>query len=717
MKNILKTEKKKTIKKNVAFNIEDNLNINEITNNKISCKVLNTIFENHFNTEPNILKNKEFKLRGTLRPVNSQKPNILFPNQKSFTKGELRKTMSGYFNLRKRPSINNFREIISSSSKRKQDMNNNLNLRNLNQIKNQNIYIKYDDLYFEDDMFIPESSSFPNEQEEDFLIKLQFIEENNYDEDIVDYSIRNNSVSYNINNNDKIYLRYFKNNNKSDNDIIFERIFSNLDNLFLDEEEKIGKNILYIEEQSNSLRRNSKINLTKNENNKNDLNGTISYISLDLLIKKIATENFRNKYPDIYACFIQQFKYFLPIKEFITKIILAFKFYNNKSINISNLVIFFNEIISRNIEIVKSDKELIEKIRLLYINIKNIKFEEPKYNKDFMKTNYLLFKNNEINNESLNKKNNKDKEFPIETNLNYRISKSKTFFFKYTKKRDKSQDKDLKEIKEREKHNYNYFYIFNYNKEEIAAYLTLDSYQLLSNIPENELFNKNFNRKDKEKVAPNIKKIIERYDKLILFITEDICSYDHKSERVEIIEKWLRIGLVCMEFHNYNDLIMINSLFCNYLLKKMKLTWQKLSKKSLNYIEKMNKFCSGTQCYIKIRKEILFKCKGKPYVPYLGILLKEIMGVEEQKYIINNNINIEKLVKLNKIITHFFEFKKNKYPFAKPNQLDILSKINPKKEEEIELIIKQIEPKLTINAKKGDKKRITQSDNSFYKQI
>ena len=702
MKNKFKAETKK------ENTIEDNLNINnEIINNKTNSKLLNTLFEKQ-NTESNILKNKEFALRGTINPVNAKKP--LF--QKSFTKKELRKTMSGYFNIHKRASINNFRETISSSviSKNKKDMNNHLNL------IGQNNYIKYDDLYFEDEMFFPESSSFPNEQEEDFLLKIQFIEENNYDKDIVDYSIRNNSISYKINNNDNIYLRYFNNNIKNDN--ILDRIISinssNLNNLYLDEEERIGKNILYIETQRNSSRRSSIINLDKNENDKNELIETISYISLDLLIKKIATENLRTKYPDIYECFIQQFKYFLPIKDFFTKMFLAFKYYNNNSINLSNLIIFFNEIINRNIEILKSDKDLIERIRLLYIKIKNYKLDEPKYNEDFMKTNYLLFKNND-NHELFNKNNNKDKELFIGTNIKYRQSKAKTIFFKYIKKKDKNQDEDIKEIKEREKHNYNYFYIFNYNKEEIAAYLTLDSYQLLSNIPENELFNKNFTRKDKEKLAPNIKKIIERYDKLILFIIEDICSYDRKSERVEIIEKWLRIGLVCMEFHNFNDLVMINSLFCNYLLKKLKLTWQKISKKSLNYIDKMNKFCSGTQCYIKIRKEILLKCKGKPYVPYLGILLKQIMNVEEQKYIINNNINMQKLVKLNKLITHFFEFKKNKYPFPKPNQLDILSQVNPKKEEDIELIIRQIEPKLTINAKKGDKKRITQSDKYFYK--
>ena len=87
-----------------------------------------------------------------------------------------------------------------------------------------------------------------------------------------------------------------------------------------------------------------------------------------------------------------------------------------------------------------------------------------------MKTNYLLFKNNGMNYELYKKNNNKDKELFMETNLNYRISKAKTIFFKRIRNKDKSKDNLIKEIKEREKRNYNYFYIFNYNKEEIAAY-------------------------------------------------------------------------------------------------------------------------------------------------------------------------------------------------------------------------------------------------------
>ena len=197
--------------------------------------------------------------------------------------------MIGIFNKQKRASINNFRDNFSSSlnSKNRKILNHNMNL---NQIKihDKKIYIEYEDLYFEDDMFIPESSSFPNEHEEDFLLKLQFIEENNYDEDIVDYSIRNNSISYIINNSDDIYLRYFD-NKLNDEKILDKKVNTFIkDNLFFDEKEAIGKNILYIERERNSL--NTRWISKNNENDDNINENTISYISLDLLIKKIMIE-------------------------------------------------------------------------------------------------------------------------------------------------------------------------------------------------------------------------------------------------------------------------------------------------------------------------------------------------------------------------------------------------------------------------------------------
>ena len=695
--------KKKSVINDFENDLDENLNINkEII--KTSNKVLNTLINNKINTDSNKIIQNNFNLRGTL-PFKDKNENKVFSEKQIYTKKELRKTMSGFFNKQKRASINNFREFTALNTNNKKTMNHSFNIRNLNVnkiIKNTNNYITYDDFYFEDDMFIPESSSFPNENEEDFLLKLQFIEENDYNEDIIDFSKRSNSIGHKIDNKDNIHMKYFSNKEKK-----FDKQSSELkiDELFFEENEIKGKNILFLDNQrnSNNIYRNNSI--TKNDSNESN----ISFISINLFIKKIAFENFRNNYPNIMKCFMQQFKYFIPLNKLVKKLISAFNFYKKLNKNSTELVLLLDELVLENYYSIIEDKSLIEQIKNFYSQIINIKWNNLQVKEHIKTINSLLMnKDFEVN----KKKNNNNTSF----NKNRNIINDKKHILGAKSKSFYGHKKSNKEIKEKSrKHNYNYFYIFDYTKEELAAYLTIDSYQLISNIPIEEFFNKKFCSKTKEKSAPNIIKITDRASKLVLFIIEDICSYDRKSERVDAIEKWLRVAFVCMEMKNFNDLIMLNSLFCSYLFKKMKLTWQKIPKKTLNYIEKLKKFCSGNQCYINIRKEI-FKCKGKAHVPYLGILLKEIMGIEELKYIIDNsNINVRKLLKLNQAISHFFEFRHQKYNFGKSNNLEILSNINPLDSEEIEDIIKQLEPKLTISAKKNDKKRITNSDKLFYK--
>jgi hypothetical protein len=364
-------------------------------------------------------------------------------------------------------------------------------------------------------------------------------------------------------------------------------------------------------------------------------------------------------------------------------------------------------LVYENFDLIKDDKTTLKQLQEFYNKINETKWENPEIIQDLNSIYYLLFKSFK----NINVKIDVD-EIINQNQINE--DKKNNYPFEYNKAKPMLiNDKKITSSKGNGK-KVRYFYIFNFKKEVIAQYLTCESYQILSDIPETELYNKNFARKDKDIRAPHIKKIFDRYEKLTYFIIEDICSYDNIYERVDSIEKWIRIAGVCQELKNYNDLIMLNTLFCHYLLQKnLKKTWAKLSKKSINYLDRINKFCSGAQCYKIIRNEI-FKCKG-PYVPYIGILLKQLTYIEEKKYIIdNNNINIDKLVELNKTIGKFFEFKKYKYNFDKSKNLEVLSHANPKSEDEIENIIKQIEPKLVIHSKKGDKKRLTKTDEMFY---
>ena len=107
--------------------------------------------------------------------------------------------------------------------------------------------------------------------------------------------------------------------------------------------------------------------------------------------------------------------------------------------------------------------------------------------------------------------------------------------------------------------------------------------------------------------------------------------------------------------------------------------------------------------------------RGRFHVPYLGILLKEIVNLEEKyKYILNNgNINCCKIQKLYIIINQFFSFKNNPFTKQNDNNLDILENLTPKDEDQLEVLISKVEPKLFITAGE-DLKRKTKTDVFYY---
>ena len=105
-------------------------------------------------------------------------------------------------------------------------------------------------------------------------------------------------------------------------------------------------------------------------------------------------------------------------------------------------------------------------------------------------------------------------------------------------------------------------------------------------------------------------------------------------------------------------------------------------------IAELNKFCINQQCYVNIRRDIA-SCKHIAYIPYLGILLKEIVDIEDKyKYLEKfgdyNLINCIKLQKIYWEVKKFFEFKNYSFTFTQISDLNILNQLNPKTESEIE---------------------------------
>ena len=474
---------------------------------------------------------------------------------------------------------------------------------------------------------------------------------------------------------------------------ISTNIFSDEKNTYTDEDELKNQNIFFIENET-------ELNDLNYYSRKNKCN--ISYISLNLFIKEICTGDLKNKFPILYKSFINQYQEFLTIPSLIEKIIDAMNFYIKKmGIEIPDLISLLNKIISTQFKRIENDDDLIEKIKNVYKDIKQLKWIGDSLGKEIDNVNFVLSENT-------------SDEFDVEF-TKYLISdrrKSKAISI-----RSSNKGKNLNKLKNKN----TYFYIFDFSDEEIARNLTLISYKLLSCIDINELWTCKFTKDDKYIKAPNVMKVIDRFDKLMLFIIEDICSYETNKARAKLITKWANIAKRCRDLHNYNDLLIINQCFNHNLLKKMVSTWKKIPKSTLELISDLNKFCTNQQCYINIRREIV-GCKHIAYIPYLGILLKELVDIENkykyaEKFGEYNCINCVKLQKMYYIVNKFFEFKNYTFTFTQINELNILSQINPKNSDEIDEMITDIE-KNKFNIKQllqsSNKKKQTKTDQLFY---
>ena len=512
-----------------------------------------------------------------------------------------------------------------------------------------------------------------------------------------DSVLMNNSFSFKTKKEDNnIYLKLTQMKEEESKNINLN-IKNNNDPLFVDEKEIVNKNIEFLKGKNDNLEINYYTHI------KDKIN--ISNISINLFIKKIAKDNLRNNYSLLYKSFLEQFSIFLPTNIIIEKIINAFYFYKKQTSNeYSELINLLNNIVSNKYNLIKNNSEIITKLKYFYSEIKNSPYLIDYLKQDTLSINYILF--------------NEDEEFDLNF-AKYSISQRKKNMV-YIKEKtileenniiSKNKDKIEEKIRiSKEK----YFYIFNYTEEEIARSLTSISYQLICNINVEELLNSNFTKKDKNIKSPNVMKFIDRFDKLNLFIIEDICSYDTQKQRAEAITKWVKIAEQCKTLYNYNDVLVINTCFSNYLMRRLVLTWKKVPKSTMKKINELRKFCSNNQCYINIRKEIVNR-KGRFYVPYLGILLKEIVNIEEKfKNVLDNgNINCLKIQKLSIAINLFFSFKNHPFSKSSLKELEIFKYLNPKTEEQIELLIKKIEPKLIISAGEN-KKRFTKTDVKYY---
>ena len=270
----------------------------------------------------------------------------------------------------------------------------------------------------------------------------------------------------------------------------------------------------------------------------------------------------------------------------------------------------------------------------------------------------------------------------------------------------------------REYLNQGYFCVTDWKTEEIGQQLMTVSKSLLRKIQPRELYRAKFLKKDKEKTSPNVVECINKFNRLTSFIMEDILSYNTAKDRAKIYEKWVLIADYCKTNKDYNDLIAIFSAFNHYIITGLKLTLKEVKTKTNSILNKIKHFCTVEGNYKNIRVD-MDNCDktGEIFIPYLGMLLRDINFFEEKSKYLNEKgyINFNKIEKINEMFKLYFKFK-NKEDNTNNNipELDFFNDLEDITEEYLEITADNL--KSGFKSETSKKKRLTNIDEKYFKK-
>ena len=266
-----------------------------------------------------------------------------------------------------------------------------------------------------------------------------------------------------------------------------------------------------------------------------------------------------------------------------------------------------------------------------------------------------------------------------------------------------------------------YFNILEWEINEIGEKLISCSKTLINKVQRREIYKGIFLKSKKNETSPNVMENIDKFNRLTFFIIEDILSYDFAKDRAKIYEKWVKIANYCKERKDYNDCIAINSALNNYIITGLNKTLNELNRETKELMKSLGKFCRYQGNYKMLREDMANLPYNSFYIPYLGMILKDIAFFEENsKYIINDVlINFEKLENVQLAVSQFFNFQNGKDTINSiiPDELWFFENLEDLKESDLDELANKLEPEFKLYANKKKEKRKTNIDKMYFTDL
>jgi hypothetical protein len=158
--------------------------------------------------------------------------------------------------------------------------------------------------------------------------------------------------------------------------------------------------------------------------------------------------------------------------------------------------------------------------------------------------------------------------------------------------------------------------------------------------------------------------MIAHFNRFSMWISYQIVNEKDLKLRAAQMTYWINVGYHSMKMGNFNTAMECVAALASSAVRRLKKTFSQLSTKSLQRLELIKSSMSSAMNFSSYRQ--LLKEKECPAVPYLGIMLQDLVFVEENSDFADPEkqmLNFEKILKVYKICTPLMKFQTSVFKF------------------------------------------------------
>ncbi|KAF2070302.1 hypothetical protein CYY_008382 [Polysphondylium violaceum] len=163
--------------------------------------------------------------------------------------------------------------------------------------------------------------------------------------------------------------------------------------------------------------------------------------------------------------------------------------------------------------------------------------------------------------------------------------------------------------------------------KEIAKSLTAVDYSIFICIEAKELLNGAWGKPHLKDRAPNITKLISRFNEVSMNVIQSILNEEKLKDRCKVMARFIKIAKHLHELRNYNSLMAIYAGISHSSITRLKWTKKILPKTHQKTLLDLEKLMESDENFKNYRNEL--KTITTPCIPFLGLILSDITFIQE----------------------------------------------------------------------------------------